>query len=360
MILNIFFLIFGFILSVAINWILIHFSFNLGVRNIENEVRWQARKPSLGGISFIIIFLIFALLASFFITQNPSFKEKMNVLGTIISVILGFLIGLIDDAKNTNPLLKLFGQVLCGIIIAAFGILIPISDNTIWNYIFTIFWTVFLMNSINMLDNMDGLTSLISIFILSSILSFNIFCGFEQIYSLIGFATIASLVGFLLFNWSPSKIYMGDSGSQFLGILLSCFSILFTWNYKSEGGGYFQIQQLFLPFFIFTIPIFDTATVFFHRLMKKQSPFVGGKDHLSHHLVYLGFKDYQAVFLLGMFQLIFSIIAFYIYFFQSKVPFIFYFSFAFWIFSFLLIQIIYIIGKNRNVLYEEKPKGSNF
>jgi hypothetical protein len=76
--------------------------------------------------------------------------------------------------------------------------------------------------------------------------------------------------------------------------------------------------------------------------------------------VYLGLKDYQAVFLLGMIQFIFSILAFYIYFFQSKVPFIFYFSFAFWIFSFLLIQIIYIIGKNRNVLYEEKPKGSNF
>jgi UDP-GlcNAc:undecaprenyl-phosphate GlcNAc-1-phosphate transferase len=175
MILNIFFLIFGFILSVAINWILIHFSFNLGVRNIENEVRWQARKPSLGGISFIINFLIFALLASFFITQNPSFKEKLNVLGTIISVILGFLIGLIDDAKNTNPLLKLFGQVLCGIIIATFGILIPISDNTVWNYIFTIFWTVFLMNSINMLDNMDGLTSLVSVLILSAILSFYFF-----------------------------------------------------------------------------------------------------------------------------------------------------------------------------------------
>jgi UDP-GlcNAc:undecaprenyl-phosphate GlcNAc-1-phosphate transferase len=360
MILNIFFLIFGFILSVAINWILIHFSFNLGVRNIENEVRWQARKPSLGGISFIINFLIFALLASFFITQNPSFKEKLNVLGTIISVILGFLIGLIDDAKNTNPLLKLFGQVLCGIIIAAFGILIPISDNTVWNYIFTIFWTVFLMNSINMLDNMDGLTSLVSVLILSAILSFYFFCGFEQIYSLIGFATIASLVGFLVFNWSPSKTYMGDSGSQFLGILLSCFSILFIWNNKSESGGYFQIQQFFIPFFIFTIPIYDTATVFFHRLMKKQSPFVGGKDHLSHHFVYLGLKDYQAVFLLGMIQFIFSILAFYIYFFQSKVPFIFYFSFAFWIFSFLLIQIIYIIGKNRNVLYEEKPKGSNF
>jgi UDP-GlcNAc:undecaprenyl-phosphate GlcNAc-1-phosphate transferase len=297
------------------------------------------------------------LLASFFITQNPSFKEKMNVLGTIISVILGFLIGLIDDAKNTNPLLKLFGQVSCGIIIAAFGILIPISDNTIWNYIFTIFWTVFLMNSINMLDNMDGLTSLISLLILSAILSFNIFCGFEQIYSLIGFATIASLGGFLVFNWSPSKIYMGDSGSQFLGILLSCFSILFVWNYKSESGGYFQIQQFFLPFFIFTIPIFDTTTVFFHRLMKKQSPFVGGKDHLSHHFVYIGFKDYQAVFLLGMIQLAFSCVAFYLYFFKSKVPFIFYYAFAVWILSFLMLQFIYLIGKKKGIILEEKSKG---
>lgn len=360
MILNIFFLFFGFIFSAAINWILIHFSFNLGVRNIENEVRWQARKPSLGGISFIITFLIFALLASFFINQNPSFIEKMHILGLIIAVILGFLIGLIDDAKNTNPLLKLLGQIACGILIAAFGILIPISDNTVWNYIFTIFWTVFLMNSINMLDNMDGLTSLISIIILSSIISLNIFCGFEQIYSLIGFASIATLVGFLVFNWSPSKIYMGDSGSQFLGILLSCFSILFIWNFKSDSGGYFQVQQLFLPFFIFTIPIFDTTTVFIHRLLKKQSPFVGGKDHLSHHFVYLGLKDYQSVFLLGIIQFTFSIIAFYIYFFKSNSPFIYYYTFAFWLLSFLFIQGLYLIGKKRSVLYIEKPKGSNF
>ena len=98
---------------------------------------------------------------------------------------------------------------------------------------------------------------------------------------------------------------MGDSGSQLLGAFLAHVSIICVWNHRNESGGYFQLTQLFLPLLLFTIPIFDTSTVFIHRLLRRQSPFVGGKDHLSHHLVYLGLSDDKAVLTLGIINLTF-------------------------------------------------------
>lgn len=341
----------AFIISIIINWILINFSSNLGVRNISkiDEIRWQARKPSLGGLSFFLVFLI---INSFLADLNPSKDSKE--LGILISISVGFLIGLIDDAKNTNPLLKLFGQILCGVILVKFGIIINLSENLIWNSIFTIFWVVFLMNSINMLDNMDGLTSLISIFILMGIYFYS-----DQIvtvnYKLLIF--IGSLIGFLIFNWHPSRIYMGDSGSQFLGITLAIFSISILWNERNIDGGLFQINQFLLPFFVFTIPIFDTLTVFIHRLLRKQSPFVGGKDHLSHHIVYLGFKDNIAVSILAGINLIYIFTALIIMWKYKNTPNIFLYLFSFWILTFIIIQLFYIKAKKS---LDNKIESSSF
>ena len=136
------------------------------------------------------------------------------------SCSFGFFIGLIDDANNTNPLLKLTGQIVCGLILVFSGIIIDLSPSVTWNAIVTLIWTIFLMNSINMLDNMDGLTSLIAVSILGVIIEFNTEISFV---SIISFSIIGAIIGFLYFNWTPAKIYMGDSGSQFLGILLSVF-----------------------------------------------------------------------------------------------------------------------------------------
>ena len=141
---------------------MIKFSVNLGVRNLnlKEEIRWQKKKPSVGGLSFYIVFLIFfTVVSNLILTEimgdvSYSFYRDLSLL---VSGSIGFFIGLIDDARNTNPLLKLLGQILCGIVIVAFGCTIPLSPNVVWNGIFTVFWVVFLMNSINMLDNMDRL-----------------------------------------------------------------------------------------------------------------------------------------------------------------------------------------------------------
>lgn len=85
---------------------------------------------------------------------------------------------------------------------------------------------------------------------------------------------------------------MGDTGSQFLGVFLASTSILFFWNFRDEGSGEFiQLKQFVVPMLLFIVPLIDTTTVTIRRLMKKQSPFVGGKDHITHHLAYLGLSD---------------------------------------------------------------------
>jgi len=335
-------------LSALINWILIKYSVNLGVRNISRseEIRWQKRKPSVGGLSFYLVFVIlFAIVSNIALissSEQMNFQINHNLCFLAVST-MGFFIGLIDDAKNTNPLLKLLGQISCGIVFVLFGLVIPIAPSFIWNSILTVLWTVFLMNSINMLDNMDGLTASISIIILMGCI-LHIGFDFSSLPALMAVVTIGALLGFIYYNWHPSRIYMGDSGSQFLGIILAYLSILFLWKNRSAEGGYFQINQFFAPFMIFTIPIFDTTTVTIHRLLRRQSPFVGGKDHLSHHLVFLGLKDWQSVCVLALINIAFVVIA--IVFNQIQ----FYFPMLFiWFISFGILQFLYIKAKHKTL-----------
>src|SRR5687767_8768352 len=151
-------------LSLAINYLLLKFSFNLGSRNniTFKQVRWSANvKPSIGGISF---FLVFLLSWGFYNLLAPETDKipNMQVIGIVLATSLGFFAGLYDDAFNTNPLIKFSLQLSCGVLLVLFNIKIDISNFEPLNIFFTIMWVVALMNSINMLDNMDGVTASVS------------------------------------------------------------------------------------------------------------------------------------------------------------------------------------------------------
>lgn len=285
---------FSVLFSILMNTIFLKFSKNLGKRNIdENLVRWSpVSKPSLGGISFYIIFLVTYMLYTIFF--HPLI-DQLNIqqIGILVAAGMAFLMGLSDDAYNTNPLLKFLVQVACGGVLILTGTSISFFEIPLFNYLLTVLWVVAVMNSINMLDNMDAITTTVSMFI--------IFCAisaawvspeFNHFYmtSLVGVA--GSLIGFLFFNWNPSKMFMGDTGSQFLGIFLAAFGILYFWNNQAIGASEEAItKQLVIVMLAFVIPITDTLTVIINRLRRKQSPFVGGKDHTTHCLSYLGLSD---------------------------------------------------------------------
>src|SRR5262249_38020713 len=160
----------------------------------------------------------------------------------------------------------------CAVALIISGVIINISDEFSINAIFTIFWVVGIMNSINMLDNMDGISAIISsVIFLTCLVSFSLENSFFNIYSFILMWAVGAIAGFMVYNFNPSKIYMGDTGSQFLGVLLSGISIIILWKYREADGPVIQFKQILFPLLTFAVPIIDTTTVFYRRLSKRQS-----------------------------------------------------------------------------------------
>jgi len=243
-------------------------------------------------VTFYIVFLISFTVHSLLFDVN--LIGRTESLSLLAAGSLAFLMGLADDAYNTRPWLKFSVQVLCGIAFIASGAYIDIFSNDIFNYLLTIGWVVGIMNSINMLDNMDGISTVVSIFIFIGALVFMALHGLEKsVEFMILIGVTGTLFAFLFYNWNPSRMYMGDTGSQFIGILLAYVGIQFFWNSHFLNGVTSQWQQIFSVLIAFALPIIDTTIVVINRIKRGTSPFIGGKDHTTHNLSYLGFTDSQ-------------------------------------------------------------------
>ncbi|MDD4215948.1 MAG: MraY family glycosyltransferase [Bacteroidales bacterium] len=247
-------------------------------------------KPIFGGVGFYVVFIIMVIVA-LFILQNEIYQTS-EYKSIILVVTLSFIMGLADDVISTPPSFKFIVQFLCAFIFIFNGIYIQISPNEWYNYIITVLWVVGIMNSINMLDNMDAVTALTSFSIIGGAALFAVIFDSEisTFMGLVLISTSAALISFLFYNWHPSKMYMGDNGSQFLGAILALVGIVFYWNAVPIGDfqyGY-NLKQVLIVASAFIVPLSDTTTVTINRLLRKQSPFVGGRDHTTHHLFYLG------------------------------------------------------------------------
>ena len=312
-----FYIVFGVgsvIFSLLLNGLFIKFSKNLGMRNVdESSVRWGTKsKPALGGISFFLNFL-FAIVFYFMLSEQHSLLENIKFLGLLLAVTTGFLVGLADDAYNTRPALKFFAQVLCGVILCATGTYIELFSSQFLNYFITVFWIVGIMNSINMLDNMDAITTSVSIsIIISALIVLSFLNNYGSIEFIVLVGVLSSLFGFLFYNWNPSKIYMGDTGSQFLGVLLGAVAITCFWNTPFDIVAHSETKQILLTLIVFIVPIIDTTIVTVNRLGRGQSPFVGGKDHTTHHLSYAGFSDRQVAVIIASISLLSCLITIYV------------------------------------------------
>lgn len=285
--------------SLFINAILLKFATTLGIREKDAPViRWSSvSKPALGGLSFYIAFLLSMASFSVFFEPELIFKHS-ETLGLLASTAIAFLMGLADDAYDTKPLLKFGVQIACGVILILTGTVIDLVSLDWVNYLLTILWVIGIMNSINMLDNMDGITTSVSLaIIIICLISLSFQNGFESFDYMVMLGICAALIGFLFFNWHPSKMFMGDTGSQFIGMFLAYIGIKFLWNGTLYSGENQIMQQIVQVLIAFIIPVVDTASVVINRIARGQSPFVGGKDHTTHHLSYMGFSDSQVGFI---------------------------------------------------------------
>jgi UDP-GlcNAc:undecaprenyl-phosphate GlcNAc-1-phosphate transferase len=312
LILTVFFFI-CFIFSVLINNILLKFAQNLGTRGKQaDQVRWNPTiKPSLGGISFFVVFLLSYIFINLIQTLDTAYRIRLT--GILAVCTMAFLMGLADDAFNTQPLLKFLTQITCALVLLFTGTYIKIFENEFFNYLITIIWIVGIMNSVNMLDNMDGITTIISISVCIFFILINI--SLKQMlhpFSILSIGVLASLCGFLIYNFHPSKMFMGDTGSQFLGVFLGSIAIHFCWNNfpqnlidNSELLYHFAIVGL-----VFLLPLTDTITVVINRMIKGNSPFIGGKDHTTHHLFFKGVTEKRIAILYLSLSLIGTVLAY--------------------------------------------------
>jgi len=245
--------------------------------------------PYLGGVAIIIgvIFISYStsLISNF--TAN-TFWLATSVLGP--ALLLG-LIGLWDDLRNLQPLPRFIAQSIAGIFTA--GILIA-TDNignptgsVIFDAIITVIWVVGICNSINFFDNLDG-GAAGTVAISSIALAFLALNADQYLIAALSTVTAGATLGFLVWNKSPAKIYMGDAGALFLGVLLATLTIRLHPDSDTQVGSYFT------PIFLLAIPILDTTVAVFSRLRRHLSPFQGGQDHLSHRLVRAGLTRKQA------------------------------------------------------------------
>lgn len=288
----IFFISMGF-LSYSLNYIFIGFAQKMGTVSVraDGQERWDhSSKPIVGGLSFFFCFLIAGWVASW---MNPeSFQNYVftkEFIALLCASTLGFIVGLADDAYSTKPLYKFGGQFLCGVIFLLAGLEIKLFNIYPLDAVLTLFWVVGIMNSVNMLDNMDGITATISASILACAISLIYLLGLKETFYLPLFiGVLASLIGFLVLNYHPSKLYMGDTGSQFIGAFLAFVGIKFFWNLPTNDGELIFTRQIIFAVLVFLIPILDTSFVSVARLRRGQSPFVGGRDHTTHHLSYMG------------------------------------------------------------------------
>ena len=267
-----------------------------GGRHIHNKVM-----PKLGGLAIFFGFILGYML---FCSQTPQ----------MISIILGGIIilifGIFDDIKRLPASVQFVGQIASACIVVFYGNIIMQDVSAYGIYInfgvfapyLTILFIVALMNCLNFIDGLDGLAGgIATIFFItiSIVISYTgIFNGLDASLSLI---MIGATLGFLMHNFYPAKIFLGNSGSMFLGYMISVISLL---GFKNV-----TITSFIIPVLILAIPILDTLFAIIRRILKRESPTKGDQKHLHHQLLHMTSSQVKTVLIIYVINILFSIVS---------------------------------------------------
>jgi UDP-GlcNAc:undecaprenyl-phosphate/decaprenyl-phosphate GlcNAc-1-phosphate transferase len=283
------------------------FKYNICAKPNHRSIH-QKCIPLMGGVAIFGAFLLsFSII---WIFSGPGLSHLIReIFVFLIGGLLILLIGIYDDIKGAHWLEKFAVQFLAGSIVVLFGykisvIVYPFGGSIALGFFsvpITLLWIVFITNALNLIDGLDGLAAGIS-FIAACLMLF-ISLWFGNIASAFPAAILAgSLLAFLIFNFNPAKIFLGDSGSLFLGFMLACFSINGT--FRDSTG-----VAMLIPIIVLGIPITDTILAFIRRLRKGAHPFVADREHIHHRLLTLGMTHKQAVLSINFISLLWGCIA---------------------------------------------------
>ena len=268
--------------------------------------------PYLGGIAIYISFVISILLILY---VRPSFRQDVfhKLEGLLVGGTLVAILGLWDDIKNIRPSIKLFTQFIVALLLFRYGLKIELLTNPflgdqfrlpiLFSIALSTLWIIGIMNAVNLIDGLDGLAAGIVAIVSGSLVLVAIYLNYS-LDALLHLALIGSVLGFLRYNFHPAKIFMGDSGSLFIGYVLACVT-LFESHYKASTA-----VALLVPLTALAIPLSDTIMAVFRRLLLKGSIFKADKNHLHHRLLNIGLNQRQIVLFLYLVTLYLGIFSF--------------------------------------------------
>lgn len=269
----------AFFVSLALVPLVRWLSFRTGKVAQPRKDRWHKKPtPTLGGIGIFAGFVLATLLTGGFHPQT---------LALLLAAALSFALGLYDDFKRISPPAKLVGQITAAAIFVFAGYQIQFFKFDLLNIGLTFIWLVGITNAINLLDNMDGLAGGISLIVAGFLAYFFFTSGGQDFFLILALALAGGILGFLVFNFPPASIFMGDSGSLFIGFTLAALAVA----RRSSASNVFAV--LGVPTLLFMLPILDTTLVTITRILRGQSPAQGGRDHTSHRLIAFGLTERQ-------------------------------------------------------------------
>lgn len=301
-------LILSFIIAFTATPIAKKIAFKVGAVDIPKDNRRMHKRAiaKLGGIAIVSGFLITILfnLILYMIDKDSPLKPTFQLWGLLIGIFIIVIMGLIDDLKDLSAKYKLIFQIVAAIVVVLFGTKIHIVTNPfspkaftlspVIYYPLTVMWIVGITNAINLIDGLDGLAAGIS-----SIAALSLFfvCVINARWdtALLTIALAGSTLGFLPYNFNPAKIFMADTGSNFLGFTLAVISIQGT--LKSYAA-----IAIAIPLLVLGLPLFDTVFAIIRRIVKGKSIMEADRGHLHHRLIDAGLSHKQSVIIMYIFS----------------------------------------------------------
>ena len=283
--------------------------------------------PDVGGIAMFLGFIVALAIAWKMGRFSPVFDNNSEPLGVLLAAIVIFSTGLVDDIREISSPAKVTGTVIAGLVLVYFGATmfyfrVPFLDVFVlsndWIPLITILWLMGMSQAINLIDGLDGLAAGIvaiaaaSFFLYSRRLDDLGALAQPNIGPLIAIIALGVCVGFLPHNFNPAKIFMGDSGALFLGLLMAVSTSVVGGRADpnsqtyTPGQTYFFLAPLFIPLFILGVPILDTLFAIIRRAVKRQGVATADKGHLHHRLMNLGHGQRRSVLILWLWTTILS------------------------------------------------------
>ena len=284
------------------------FAESVGAIDEPGERRIHDRPvPRMGGLAIFFGFVVSVLL---FVDMSTP------VMGLLLGAVVIAVMGALDDILSLSPWIKLAGQILAALVAIRCGIVFDVISNpgflnagaTIaigWlSFPLTVLWIVLCTNAVNLIDGLDGLAVGVSAISSASMMVVSILVSALGTGSepLLLACLTGACIGFIPYNRNPAKIFMGDVGSQFLGFVLSCISIMGMFKFHA-------IITFLIPLLALAVPLFDTIFAFLRRIVHGQSPFHADRGHIHHRLLAMGMNQKQVVAVLYGISAIFGFVA---------------------------------------------------